>query len=145
MERARRKATSIIKEFEGCKLEAYKDIVGIWTIGWGAIGSDIVEGTVWTQEQADKRLETDIAVRERGVDTMVTVSLNENQMAALVSFAFNLGLQALRGSTLMKKLNAGLYKEAAAEFDRWINAGGKPSNGLIRRRAAERKLFETPA
>lgn len=138
----------LVQEFEGCKLEAYPD-PGTggepWTIGWGSTGPDIGPGTVWTQEEADARFLDDLTKFGDGVDRLVRVPLTDNQFAALVSFAYNVGLGALAGSTLLRKLNAGDYEGAADQFPRWNKGGGRVLPGLVRRRAAERDLFLSDA
>ena len=134
----------LVHEFEGCKLEAYPD-PGTggepWTIGFGSTGPDIGPGTVWTQEEADARFLDDLTKFGDGVDRLVRVPLTDNQFAALVSFAYNVGLGALAGSTLLRKLNAGDYQGAADQLPRWNKAAGRVLPGLVRRRAAERELF----
>lgn len=132
---------NLIKSFEGCKLKAYQDIVGVWTIGYGTTGPDVSEGLEITQEEAEKRLLADVEVFERGVSRLVKVPLTENQLAALTSFAYNLGLGALGKSTLLMLLNEGKYEAAALEFGKWSRAGGQVVPGLVRRREAERTLF----
>lgn len=134
---------ALIKEFEGCKLKAYQDIVGVWTVGYGATGADVTEGLEITQEEADKRLLADIEQFERGVMRVVKVPLTDNQLAALVSFTYNLGIGSLWRSTLLRLLNAGDYEAAAKEFLKWDRAGGVPVAGLTRRRKSEMDLFNT--
>lgn len=137
----------LIRDFEGVRFKAYKDIANKWTIGVGhLILSDEREllGRTLTMAEVDTLLQADLAKAERGVDALVKVPLNENQRGALVSFCFNLGVGRLGASTLLELLNGGFYKEAAQQFGRWINAGGAPSKGLIKRRAAEVALFNTP-
>ncbi|MGR2664258.1 lysozyme [Chromobacterium haemolyticum] len=131
----------LIKSFEGLKLVAYKCPAGIWTIGYGHTGPDVTPGQVITQAQADALLARDLERFEAGVSRLVSVQLNQNQFDALVSFAYNLGLGALQGSTLLRLLNAGDYAGAAAQFPRWNKASGKELPGLTRRRAAEQALF----
>lgn len=131
----------LIKDFEGCKLKAYKDIVGVLTIGYGHTGPDVFEGQVITQEEAERLLRDDLEAFEVGVARLVKVALTENQYAALVSFAYNLGLGALGGSTLLKLLNKGDPEGAALEFTKWSHAGGRVVAGLVRRREAEKALF----
>lgn len=134
-------AAQFIREHEGCRLKAYADTGGVFTVGYGATGTDIHPGTVWTQAQCELRLEEDVTRFERAVNDLVTVPINDNQRAALISFAFNLGAHALAGSTLLKKLNAGDKMGAAAEFVRWDRAGGVEVPGLLRRRHNEADLF----
>jgi lysozyme len=135
----------LIKPFEGCKLKAYPD-PGTggdpWTIGWGATGEGIGPGVVWTQDQADNRLLVDVLRVERAVRKLLTVSLADHQLAALISFAYNCGLRALGGSTLLRLVNAGDFPGASAQFPKWSRAGGRVMAGLVRRRAAERACFD---
>lgn len=95
-------------------------------------------------EQAEAAFKRDLGHFEKCVNDMVSHSITPNQFAALVSFAYNLGCEALRGSTLMRRLNAGDIQGAADQFGQWIHAGGTTLPGLVRRRAAERALFLTP-
>jgi|SRR5579859_4961816 len=131
---------------ESCPLKAYPDPASggaPWTIGWGATGAGIVEGTVWTQEHADSRLTLDLNVRADIVDRLVRVVLTPAQKAALVDFVYNVGEENFAGSTLLKRLNAGDYQAAADEFPKWNLAHGKVMLGLVTRRARERSLFLT--
>lgn len=133
---------ALTKRFEGCRLTAYKDSVGVLTIGYGSTGAHVTTGMALTQAQADTLLLRDIARFETGVNKLVTFShLTQNQFDALVDFAFNLGLGNLASSTLLKCVNAGNLSQAADEFLRWDKAGGKVFAGLTRRRQAERSLF----
>lgn len=136
----------LIKQFEGCKLKAYLCPAGIPTIGYGhtegLTKADVTNGRTITQQQADTLLDIDYAKYEKQVEDSVKTELNENQLGALTSFAYNLGINALRNSTLMKHINGGDFKQAAGEFERWVRAGGKILPGLVKRRAAERALFE---
>lgn len=133
---------NLIKKFEGLELKAYKDSVGILTIGYGHTHG-VKAGDAITGQQADAFLREDVQVAELAVNTNVKVKLTQGQFDALMSFVFNLGSGNFVKSTLLKKLNAGDYAGAADEFGRWINAGGKPLTGLIKRRAAEREMFTT--
>jgi lysozyme len=127
--------------FEGCRLQAYQDQVGVWTIGYGHTGDDVYEGLVWTQEQADKDLREGLQKRQDAVQAMVTVDITQNQLDALTDFAYNLGVGALESSFLLKCVNAGNIDAASAQFVKWDHAGGKEVEGLLRRREAERDLF----
>jgi len=131
---------NLIKAFEGLRLAAYQDSVGIWTDGYGHT-HNVKKGDMITQEQADRFLKEDLAVAELSIVTNVKVPLSQNQFDALASFIFNLGSGNFTQSTLLKKLNAGDYAGAANEFGRWVQAGGKTLPGLVKRRAAERELF----
>jgi lysozyme len=131
----------LIKKYEGCELEAYLCPAGVWTIGYGST-KGVSKGDTITQEEAEQILKNDIMHEaEVYVDNFVTAKLNQNQYDALVSFTFNLGGGALQKSTLLKKLNNGDYQGAANEFTRWVYAGGKKLNGLVKRRREEKELF----
>jgi lysozyme len=134
---------SLIKEFEGLRLTAYQDIVGVWTIGYGHTGSDVYPGLKITEAQADSLLEKDLGRFVSCVTSYVKVPLNPNQNGALVSFSFNLGCGSLQSSTLLRRLNAGENPNTVAreEMPKWNKAGGKVVEGLVRRRAAEVKFF----
>ena len=132
----------IVKEAEGLRLSAYLCPAGIPTIGYGHT-KGVKLGDTCTKEQAEKWLENDFFMAKQDVKAVVKVPLKENQLDALASFVFNLGVRKLIQSTLLKKLNAGDYNGAAAEFDKWVFAGKVKLNGLIKRRAKERKLFES--
>lgn len=136
---------ALIKNFEGCELKAYQDLVGVWTIGYGwtqpVDGRKVAAGMTIDQSTANRLLKCGVVQFEQGVSQRVTISINQNQFDALVSFAYNLGLRSLSTSTLLRKLNAGDYLGAADEFLRWDHAGGKALAGLTRRRTAERSLF----
>ena len=139
----------LIKQFEGCKLRAYRDAVSVLTCGWGSTGPDIRDDTVWTQEQADKVFEDDIAYFEDGVNALVKVPITQEQFDALVSFAYNCGLdqdadtkaEGLGDSTLLRLLNLSDYNGAANEFHKWNKDNGVPVAGLTRRRAGEEVMF----
>lgn len=131
---------ALIKEFEGCKLIAYQDSVGIWTIGYGST-RDVHKGMIIDATEAEIRLLRDLEVAEKCVTNSVTVPITSNQADALISFTFNLGCGNLRKSTLLRRLNDGDDEGAANEFTKWDMAGGKVLPGLTRRRLAEQALF----
>ena len=139
------KGISLIKQFEGLRLTAYQDSVGVWTIGYGwtqpVDGKLIRAGMTIKEETAERLLRTGLVGYESDVSKLVKVKLTQGQFDALVSFAYNLGARALSTSTLLQKLNAGDNASAADEFPRWNKAGGKALPGLTRRREAERALF----
>ena len=101
----------------------------------------VKEGDTLTKKQALDRFDADLKKFEAGVDDSVTVPLEQHQFDALVSFAFNVGLGALRKSTLLRKLNAGDYAAVPAELMKWTKAGGKELPGLVRRRRAEAGMW----
>ena len=160
---------NLIKSFEGIldgdpstvNLDPYVDPVGIYTIGWGhAIvwGNNFLRSSTpnakniakqlypngLTMAQAESLLRNDTHAASIPVEGLVKVPVTDNQFAALVSFAFNVGVNALRNSTLLRKLNARDYDGAAMEFSKWNKAGGRVLKGLTRRREAEATLFRTP-
>lgn len=132
--------TDLVKEFEGCKLEAYKCPAGVNTIGYGHT-SGVQMGDVCTQGQADQWLDDELIKFGKQVEAVVTAPINQQMFDALVSFTYNLGIGNLKDSTLLKYLNQGLYKDAADQFPRWNKSKGQELPGLTRRRAAERALF----
>lgn len=133
----------LIKRFEGCKLTAYQDVAGIWTIGYGhTLG--VHPAQVITQQQAEQFLVDDIEPVELTIGIAVTAGLSQNQYDALCSFVFNVGGAAFRASTMLKMINSGDYTGAASQFSRWNHANGKVVDGLTARRAAESQLFTTP-
>lgn len=138
--RTSQRGVSLIKSFEGLRLLAYRDAVGVWTIGYGATRG-VKAGMSITKEQAERMLLNDVQRFEPEVARLVQVPLTGNQWDALVSFTYNLGAANLESSTLLRLLNRGDYPGAAGQFPRWNKAGGKVLPGLVRRRAAERVLF----
>lgn len=138
----------LIEEFEGFRSEPYVCPGGIPTIGFGstryADGTSVSMGDdPMNREQAKELLTATLTEYEQGVEACIDVDLTQNQFDALVDFAYNLGVGALRTSTLARKVNAGDMEGAANEFGRWVNGGGKVLPGLVKRRAAERVLFES--
>ena len=130
----------IVKQFEGCKLSAYRCPAGIWTIGYGSTGPHVKPGMVITRQRADALLQDDLARFEAAVDNAAPRA-SQNQFDAMVAFAFNVGITAFTKSTLLRKHKAGDFAGARAEFARWNKAGGKVLPGLTRRRAAEAALY----
>ncbi len=139
------KGVDLICEFEGEQLIAYDDGVGVWTIGFGTIkypnGVRVKKGDTCTLDQAKEYMRHDLIEFEHTVNSSVKVPLNQNQFDALVSLAYNIGSNAFKSSTLVKKLNTGDYQGAADQFNVWVNAGGKRMQGLVNRRDREKLLF----
>jgi len=135
----------LICNFEGLRLKAYDDGVGVWTIGFGTTkypnGIRVKKGDTCTLDQAKAYMQNDLKSFEQTVNNTVKVPLSQNQFDALVSLAYNIGSTAFKNSTLVRQLNEGNYKAAANQFNVWVNAGGKRMQGLVNRRAAERTLF----
>ena len=137
----------LIKQFEGCKLKAYKCPAGLWTISWGLTfypdGRKVKEGDVITQQQAEDYFNAVVDDFAKQVDILVKSNVTANNFSAIVSFAYNVGIGNLKNSTLLKKVNAN-PKDATipAEFRKWVRANGEVLKGLVRRRDAEAKLYE---
>ncbi|WP_273760101.1 lysozyme [Bartonella sp. ML70XJBT.G] len=145
MRRISQEGLELIKQWEGLRLEAYKDTACIWTIGYGHTshaGKPLVhKGMRITKEQAEEILCEDLKQFEKSVDQSVTVTLTDSQFAALVSFCYNVGTKAFCQSTLLKKLNQGDYESVPVELQKWNKVGGKRLKGLANRRAAESGLW----
>lgn len=143
-----RTGIEFIAQFEGFRSKPYLCPAKVPTIGYG---TTIYPGTKQkvslqdpsiTRELAMYILNEDVKHYAQAVDSMTVDSITQNQFDALTSFAYNLGIEALRKSTLLKKVNANPNdKTIAKEFARWINAGGKPLAGLVKRRHAESNLY----
>lgn len=137
----------LIKSFEGCRLKSYKDPVGIFTIGYGTIvypsGRKVGSGELITQAQAEEFLKFEIDLKAAAVNELTRdLGLSQGQFDALVSFAYNLGIGALKRSTLLKKVRINPDDiTIAAEFRKWRQAGGMVLAGLTRRRKAESDLY----
>lgn len=134
-------ASDFVKQFEGRELKAYQCSAGVWTIGYGHT-KGVKEGDEISASEVEQLLVEDLTAIADDLNRLVNVPVSDGQYIALLSLAFNIGATALKKSTLLFHLNHKRYDEAAAEFDKWIYAGGKVSEGLKRRRAAERELFE---
>lgn len=126
--------------FEGLRLEAYQDIVGVWTIGYGHT-KGVKAGDKITKQQALVLLREDVKESEAAVKRLVKVKLTQGQYDALVDFVFNLGQGAFERSTLLKHLNGENYDAARKELIKWNRAGGKVVAGLTNRRVREMELF----
>lgn len=138
------KGKELTESFEGCRLTAYQDQIGRWTIGYGHTAG-VYPGMVCTQEQADAWLIADIAWAVALVNHIVKVTLTQGEFDALVDFTFNLGSGNFQSSTLLKLVNQGDMEDAAKQFEQWDHAGGKVVAGLLRRRQAEAAEFTTNA
>jgi lysozyme len=138
------RAAALLHHFEGCKLTAYKCPAGIWTIGWGNTfyedGVPVAPGDKITQARANELFQLVLAKFEAAVEKAAP-GAPAHQFGALVSFAYNVGIGAMEGSTLLRLHKAGNFAGAAEQFLRWDKAGVKVLKGLQRRRAAERLLY----
>lgn len=132
----------LIKAFEGCKLEAYKCPAGIWTIGYGHTGSNVTSDLSIDEQEAESLLYDDLVKFEDGVNKLTQeLDITQGMFDALVCFAYNVGLDALARSTLLKLLKQNKVLEASEQFKVWNKAGGQELAGLTRRRNAEAELF----
>ena len=144
-----KKGINLIKEFEGLRLTAYRDSVGVWTIGYGNTfyedGSTVKQGDKITQERADSLFRS---ILDKFADQVCNSLTNPDrvsdaQFSAMVSLAYNIGVGAFKGSTLLRKVNANPCDPTIPdEFIRWNKAGGKVLAGLTRRRKAEEDLYK---
>jgi lysozyme len=138
----------LIKQWEGCKLKAYKDVAGIWTVGYGLTSRagfiEVGPDTVLTQAEADYYLEKVVDDFASKIKPMITAPINENEFAAFVSLAYNIGVGAFKRSSALKRFNAGEKDRVTEAIRMWKKAGGKTVQGLVNRREAEAALFLTP-
>lgn len=130
---------SLLKHFEGCKLEAYQDIGGVWTIGYGHTGPEVVKGMVMTQEQADATLIKDLETKAYPALEYIEYSLSDNETSALYCLVYNIGLDAFRTSTLRRCINSRATVDAA--WLMWSYVHGVQSRGLMLRREDELELW----
>lgn len=138
-----RNALELIKKSEGFAAKTYLCPAGVPTIGYGeTLG--VKMGMTITEPEASALLEKRYDEFEANVKRLLKVDVSENQLGALTSFAYNLGVGSLQKSTLLAKLNKGDYQGAADQFPKWVMANGKTLPGLVTRRNAERQLFLTP-
>lgn len=135
-----RDAIDLITEHEGCRLKAYKDPLGIWTIGYGHT-SGVKPGDSITKEEARILLMEDISKFHEELATLVKVPVGPNQFIALMDFLYNFGCTKCRGYSLFKELNKGHYKIAASKFPDYRNPGSSIEEGLLKRRLKEQELF----
>jgi lysozyme len=138
----------LIKAWEGCKLKAYKDVAGVWTVGYGLTSRagfiEVGPDTVLTQDEADWYLEQVVDKFASDIRPMIAGQINENQFAAFVSLAYNIGVGAFKRSSALKHFNAGRIELVPDAMRMWKKAGGKTVQGLINRREAEVALFLKP-
>lgn len=138
------KGLTLIKSSEGLRLTAYRCPANVPTIGYGSTGPHVHMGMTITEAEAEALLRKDLERFELGVTEMAG-EMTPGQFSALVSFAFNLGLSALKGSTLLRMHKEGDFVGAAGQFARWNKAGGRVLAGLSRRRESEAALYRMAA
>lgn len=145
MRQVSQQGIELIKRFEGLETQSYRDVAGIWTIGYGHTGPEVGPGMSISEAEAEDLLQRDLERFEDGVASAVRVSISQSQFDALVSLSYNIGVSAFRGSTALKRLNKGDMEGAAEAITWWnkatINGTKRPVLGLTRRRAAESALF----
>lgn len=133
---------TLIKRFEGCRLKAYLCPAGVWTVGWGSTGVDIGPGTVWSQAEADRRMQIDAdRFARQTVALLPNLAHDSGALSAIADFAYNLGIGNLRGSTLRRRVAEEDWEGAARELMRWTRGGGRVLRGLVLRRQAEVELL----
>ena len=136
---------ALIEHFEGLRLKAYKCPAGVWTIGYGHT-KDVKRGDTVTAQEADVLLMADLYETEEGVQKAVGLAhTTENQFAAFVSLAFNIGVGAFKTTSVLRLHKDSRYEEAALAFKRWNKGGGKVLAGLTDRRKAEADLYRSHA
>jgi lysozyme len=132
---------ALIRQFEGCRLKAYKCPANVWTIGYGWTHG-VKSTDQWTQAQAEEMLVKGLDQYENAVQSAIGAhSTTSNQFSALVSICYNIGAGNFVKSSMLRHHKAGDYAKAADAFLLWNKAGGKVLNGLIKRRQAERALY----
>lgn len=135
------KAFGMIRQYEGFRARAYQDSVGVWTIGYGTTAG-VHSGMVITQAQAETLMEMDVKHRAEMLASWIQVPVTDNQMSAMISLAYNIGMLGIHHSRLLADINAGLSKQQCAkDFASWVHAGGHTLPGLVARRKAEAAIF----
>lgn len=135
-------AADLCRKFEGLYLTAYTCPAGVWTVGFGATGSEIGPGVVWTRAQAEERLYDDLRRFQGAVLRLCPVlATDERRQAAILDFVFNLGPGRLQAATLRRAVLAQDWDWAKAELRKWNRAGGRVLRGLVLRREAEASLL----
>lgn len=135
------RAEDFIRAFETCRLTAYLDSAGKWTIGWGHTGPEIHAGLVWTQEQADQQFISDLSAKRRSLEGLLPAGLSDGMIVAIESLVYNIGTESFRTSHLRQMLLESNWLLAAKEFQRWDHIGSADSKGLLHRRLAEALVF----
>jgi lysozyme len=137
---ARDTLTTLVKGFENLRLKAYLCPAGVWTIGWGATGPGIMRGVVWTLDQAEARINTDVNIYLAAAAHLCP-GLPEGAWVAMADFSYNLGATRLASSTLRRRILARDWVRAGVELERWVWGGGKKLPGLVTRRRVERAML----
>lgn len=135
-------AIDLARRFEGCRLTAYKDIAGVWTIGYGHTGKDVTPTTRWTQEEAEQHLELDVAEAQHLLQLYSPGPFVTGALDALTDFVFNLGIGNYRGSSLRRAVDTQNWPEVKIDLLAWDHSGGQVIPGLLARRQAEADLIQ---
>jgi lysozyme len=136
-----RAGRNMIEAFEGRRHKAYRCSANVLTVGIGHTGPDVTPETVWSDAEIDERFSADLRKVEIAINKLVTAPITQPSFDACVSLAYNIGLHNFKTSTLLRLMNQGRHRDAAAEFPRWSFANGQQMPGLIRRRRAETEMF----
>lgn len=147
------KGLSLLYSFEGKhkllsdgRYKAYLDTIAVPNIPtiYAGLTKGVTMDMVVTEEEGERMLRKELAVTEDAIERLVTVPLNQHQFSALTVLVYNIGVGGFASSTLLRLLNQGKYEQVPAQMTRWVHAGGKRINGLVRRRSAEAALFMEP-
>jgi lysozyme len=133
-------ATVMIQNFEGVRYTPYYDVGGVLTVCYGHTGTDIILSKTYTHSECELMLENDLKPFANSVRNTVNVPMNKYQEAALISFSYNVGINAFEKSSVLRLLNAGDYKAACDGLKKWVYVKGKVWKGLINRRQLEREV-----
>jgi len=130
----------LVRYFEGFRSSAYQDLVGVWTIGYGRT-QGVRKGQKTIREKEDQYLREVLSEIKYALRAVLRPNTYEHELEAITSLAYNCGIDAIKRSTLVKLHNTSDTLGAAVQFEKWIHAGGAVVQGLVNRRAAERKLY----
>lgn len=136
------KAGRLIAEFEGFSPTVYRCQAGVRTIGYGHTRG-VVDGQTITKEDALRLLMSELSTLQKALASVIHVDVTEGQFVALLSLVYNIGMGNFRTSTLLRELNKENFVNAGNEFARWIYVKRQPNEGLMRRRAKEREVFDS--
>jgi len=136
----------LIKQFEGYSEKAYSDVVGVWTIGYGNTyykdGSKVREGDTITKAEAEELFQHVVDDFAQKINVLIKKDVNDCEFGALVSLSYNIGVGAFKKSTLLRKVNGSPDDPSIGlEFLKWVKAGGKTVNGLVKRRNKEAEFY----
>ena len=136
------KAGRLIAEFEGFSSTVYRCQAGVPTIGFGHTRG-VVDGQTITKEDALRLLMSELSTLQKALASVIHVDVTEGQFVAILSLVYNIGMWKFRTSTLLRELNKENFVNAGNEFARWIYVKRQPNEGLMRRRAKEREVFDS--